>query len=112
MGIATILETRKIVLLVTGTAKADALAKVLSGREDQNVPGSALIRHPRVKVIADRQALQKLRSIDPQKVKVDLIAAALNGARLFQPLPQYHFWTSSRKSSICFSRMDSGNGTG
>lgn len=60
MGIATILEAKAIVLLVTGSAKAEALSMVINGPLDTMVPGSVLRNHPAVKVIADRAAAQML----------------------------------------------------
>jgi glucosamine-6-phosphate deaminase len=60
MGVATILEAREIILVVTGAAKAEALCKVVNGPADEAVPGSVLSRHPCARIIADEAAAQKL----------------------------------------------------
>jgi glucosamine-6-phosphate deaminase len=60
VGIKTILESREILLLVTGTAKAKALAAALTGPIDEILPASVLQRHSRVRVVADRAAAELL----------------------------------------------------
>ena len=60
MGIKTIMSAKRILLIVTGTAKADALAKVLNGPVTVDVPGSILQTHPDVTVICDEAAASKL----------------------------------------------------
>lgn len=60
MGIKTIMSAKRIILIVTGTAKADALAKVLTGPVTENVPGSVLQTHPDVTVICDKAAASQL----------------------------------------------------
>ena len=60
MGIKTIMSAKKIVLIVTGSQKADALAKVLNGPVSTEVPGSILQNHPDVTVICDEAAATKL----------------------------------------------------
>jgi len=69
MGIATIMEAREIVLLVTGAAKADALGKVVKGPVIEEVPGSALARHPKVRIIADEEAAAKLLAQGAKVIK-------------------------------------------
>ena len=59
MGIKTIMSAKKIVLIVTGSQKADALAKVLNGPVSTEVPGSILQNHPDVTVICDEAAATK-----------------------------------------------------
>lgn len=61
MGIGTILEAREILLMATGTAKAEALAAALQGPLIEAVPASALQRHSRVTVLCDAAAAQFLR---------------------------------------------------
>lgn len=56
VGIKTILESREILMLVTGSSKARILAAALTGPVGERLPASVLQRHPRVKVIADRAA--------------------------------------------------------
>jgi glucosamine-6-phosphate deaminase len=60
MGIATILHARKLVLLVTGEAKASALHASLFGPVTEAVPGSALQLHGDVLIVADAAAASAL----------------------------------------------------
>ena len=60
MGIGTILEAREILLLATGAAKSEALARAVAGPVDPRVPASALQRHARTVVIADAEAASRL----------------------------------------------------
>lgn len=59
-GIATILSARSLVLLASGAAKADALARALLGPVDVDCPASALQGHPDVTVLLDREAAAAL----------------------------------------------------
>lgn len=56
MGIATILESREIWLLVTGEHKAAILRRVLTGPIGSDVPASFLRTHSNVMVLADDAA--------------------------------------------------------
>ncbi|WP_062354293.1 glucosamine-6-phosphate deaminase [Bacillus kwashiorkori] len=58
MGIETILESKKIILLASGEAKADAMVKLLTGEVTTDFPASALRNHADVVVIADEAALK------------------------------------------------------
>jgi glucosamine-6-phosphate deaminase len=51
MGIGTILESRAIVLLVAGTGKEEAVARLRSGEVSEEFPASALWKHPDVTVL-------------------------------------------------------------
>ena len=51
MGIGTILESQAIVLLVAGSGKHDAIAKLRSGELDETFPASALWKHGNVRVL-------------------------------------------------------------
>jgi len=53
MGIATIVDARKIVLLASGAAKQDVVRRALKGPVTEAVPASALQVHPDVTVILD-----------------------------------------------------------
>lgn len=61
MGIGTIMEAREIVLLVSGANKADALAGTINGEVTEALPSSVLQRHPNVTIIADEEALAKVK---------------------------------------------------
>ncbi len=61
MGIKNIMAAKKILLVATGSAKADALYKSLYGPITPNVPASILQLHPDVTVVADEEALSIIR---------------------------------------------------
>jgi glucosamine-6-phosphate deaminase len=56
MGIATILESDAIMLLASGAAKAQAVARLENGPVSEEFPASALKKHPDVTILADRAA--------------------------------------------------------
>lgn len=64
MGIGTILEARKIILLATGESKAAALAKAIEGPITSAVSASALQLHPDVTFILDGPAASQLMQRD------------------------------------------------
>lgn len=68
MGMASILEAKRVLLIATGVGKADALHRMVEGRSGPSVPASLLLAHPHLTVYADRDASARL---DP-----DLIAKA------------------------------------
>ena len=57
MGIGTIMKARSILMLVSGSQKAEILKKVLEGPVTPKVPGSILRFHPDVTIFADEAAL-------------------------------------------------------
>ncbi|WP_339226593.1 glucosamine-6-phosphate deaminase [Oceanobacillus sp. FSL K6-2867] len=57
MGIETIMNSKEILLLVSGEAKADAMAKLLNGEVSEDFPASILKQHDNVTVIVDEAAL-------------------------------------------------------
>lgn len=61
MGVATILEARKILLLANGEHKAEAVAKAVEGPVTSMVTASALQLHPEAKVIVDEPAALMLQ---------------------------------------------------
>ena len=61
MGIKSIMSAKKILLVATGSAKADALYKSLYGPITPNVPASILQLHPDLTVVADEEALSLIR---------------------------------------------------
>ena len=60
MGIGTILEAKKIVLLATGENKKDAVAKSIKGPVGADVPASFLQHHSDCTFIVDKEAAQGL----------------------------------------------------
>ncbi len=56
VGIATILASRQVLLLVTGPSKAVALTHLLTGPVSPDFPASFLRLHPQVTILADREA--------------------------------------------------------
>ena len=61
MGIKSIMAAKKILLVATGSAKADALYKSLYGPITPNVPASILQLHQDVTVVADEDALRLIK---------------------------------------------------
>lgn len=60
MGIKNILAARKIILIASGNGKADAIAKMVNGPLDPNLPASSLQMHDNVVVFLDKEAASKL----------------------------------------------------
>jgi len=60
MGIKTIMHSKKIVLLASGIAKAEAVAKAVNGPISPEVPASILQLHEDVTIIVDREAGSRL----------------------------------------------------
>ncbi|MEB1808599.1 MAG: glucosamine-6-phosphate deaminase [Bacillaceae bacterium] len=58
MGIENILESKQIILLVSGEQKATALQRLLNGEVSEDFPASVLKQHDDVTIIADKAALQ------------------------------------------------------
>jgi glucosamine-6-phosphate deaminase len=68
IGLRTILQARQILLLVSGSAKAEPLAKALTGPVTPDVPASALQRYPHLTVIADQDAATLLENVEGSDV--------------------------------------------
>lgn len=64
MGIRSIMQARKILLVVNGMEKSDILCRALTGPVEPTLPASILQLHPDVTVVADDEALTALRSAD------------------------------------------------
>jgi glucosamine-6-phosphate deaminase len=60
MGIASIMESKEIFLLVSGASKAEALARLINGEVNEQFPASILKNHPNVTIFADKEALALL----------------------------------------------------
>jgi glucosamine-6-phosphate deaminase len=61
MGIGTILEAKKIILLATGPSKVEAVAAAVEGPLTAMCPASALQLHPHITMIIDEAAAEKLK---------------------------------------------------
>ena len=57
MGISSILQSREILLLASGTKKAEAISRLLKETVSEGFPASALTQHDHVTIIADQEAL-------------------------------------------------------
>jgi glucosamine-6-phosphate deaminase len=66
MGMATILEARKVWLAATGIGKSEALHRMVEGRVGPGNPSSLLTSHRALTVIVDRDAAAKL---DPEHLE-------------------------------------------
>ena len=60
MGVGTVLDAKKLLMLVTGKRKADIIAKALEGPMTSMVSGSAIQLHDDCTVIVDEEAAAKL----------------------------------------------------
>lgn len=61
MGIATILKSKKIILLATGKSKAKAIYETVYGKITPTVPSSLLQLHPDVTVYVDEDAASLIK---------------------------------------------------
>jgi glucosamine-6-phosphate deaminase len=61
MGVGTILEARKVLLLANGKKKADAVAAAVEGPVTSMITASALQLHSDTKVYVDSDAASKLK---------------------------------------------------
>ncbi|OUL58938.1 glucosamine-6-phosphate deaminase [Pseudoalteromonas ulvae] len=64
MGIGTILDSRKVVLLATGENKADAVQAMVEGPLTASCPASALQMHKHAVIVIDEAAASKLADVD------------------------------------------------
>ena len=60
MGVGTILDSKRCVLLATGNTKADILAKAIEGPITAMVSASALQLHPHCTIVVDEEAAVRL----------------------------------------------------
>lgn len=58
MGIATIMQSKEILLLASGKTKAKAISELINGEINEKYPASALKNHRNFTIIADEEALQ------------------------------------------------------
>lgn len=62
MGIKTIMQARKIIVVVSGEDKADIMPAILEGPITPKVPASILQLHTDVTIVADEAALSKMKN--------------------------------------------------
>lgn len=62
MGVGTILDSRRCVMLVTGEAKADIVSKAVEGPITSMISATALQLHPKCTVVCDDAAAAKLEN--------------------------------------------------
>ncbi|MDO5122016.1 MAG: glucosamine-6-phosphate deaminase, partial [Erysipelotrichaceae bacterium] len=60
MGLATVMRARRVVVIATGTAKANAVYNMIKGPMKSRCPASVLQAPPRLTVIADKEAAQRI----------------------------------------------------
>lgn len=60
MGIGTILESKSLVMLVTGKSKADAIKYLLNHHDDPDCPATFLKDHPHFTLVLDPDAASKI----------------------------------------------------
>ncbi len=61
MGIKTIMQARRILVVVSGEDKADAVKAALTGPVTPKVPASILQLHPNVMLVADKAAMSRVQ---------------------------------------------------
>ncbi|WP_066068062.1 glucosamine-6-phosphate deaminase [Neobacillus soli] len=61
MGISTIMQSKEILLLISGESKRDALFNLMNGPVNESSPASVLKNHPNVTIIADEAAVSLIR---------------------------------------------------
>ncbi|WML45959.1 glucosamine-6-phosphate deaminase [Neobacillus sp. PS3-40] len=61
MGIATIMKSKQILLLISGESKKEALFRLINGEVNESFPASVLKNHPCVTIIADEAALADIK---------------------------------------------------
>ncbi len=62
VGVKTIFNSRKIILLAFGSEKADAISKAIDGKLSEEIPASILRKHKDVTFILDKKAASKLKN--------------------------------------------------
>jgi glucosamine-6-phosphate deaminase len=60
MGVGTIMEARQLLLLASGSGKADAIARTVEGPISARVPASIVQLHRDAVVIVDQEAAAHL----------------------------------------------------
>jgi galactosamine-6-phosphate isomerase len=64
LGVATLMEARNIILLISGKHKADIAQQVIEDDISEKIPGTLLRKHPGLKIYLDSQAASQMMSAD------------------------------------------------
>lgn len=56
VGMGTILQAKKIILLISGKSKAEIFRKIMDDKITTDIPASLLQVHPKVTILLDREA--------------------------------------------------------
>ncbi|CAI8012192.1 Glucosamine-6-phosphate deaminase, partial [Geodia barretti] len=67
MGVGTIMESRRCLLLASGESKAEAISNAVEGPITAEVPASVLQMHPRTVLVIDEAAAWQLKRVDYYK---------------------------------------------
>jgi glucosamine-6-phosphate deaminase len=67
LGVGTIMEARRLLLLASGGEKAEIVRQLVEGPVTSEVPASALQMHPRATVVLDEAAASRLKRRDYYK---------------------------------------------
>lgn len=67
MGVGTIMEARRLLLLASGEGKAEIVRQMVEGPVTAEVPASAIQFHPRAVVVLDEPAASRLKRRDYYK---------------------------------------------
>jgi len=62
MGMATILEAKRVLLIASGVDKADIVHRMVEGRAGPSVPATLLLAHPNLTVVIDQDAASQLQN--------------------------------------------------
>jgi len=89
MGIGTILDARKILLLASGTSKARALARAIEGPITASVTASALQLHRDVTILADEAAAAELSEREYYRRDFEMDSRLRRAAKSFGHLDRH-----------------------
>lgn len=70
MGMGSIMNAKKIILLANGKSKAEAINKTIEGKVSTDFPASFLQLHPNVQIIVDRDAASFLVEKGANRISV------------------------------------------
>ncbi|MBA3684822.1 MAG: glucosamine-6-phosphate deaminase [Planctomycetes bacterium] len=66
LGMAEILNARKVLLIASGLGKSEIVHRVVRGRAGPSVPATLLLNHPDLTMIIDHDAASRLEQSDPR----------------------------------------------